>query len=222
MPDLVSLFGSPAGNPPFAQGTLLTFSTSTGANTVNVQGTVFANLPLLNTADSITYLPGDVVMLAQAGGSYAIMGRVFVPGGAGVFRSAQTASAVGSAVGSNFALTTSFVTAASFTVTVPAWANRVSGMIFAQWLVNAAAATGFVSTRNTFNGVSGSTFPVNAIANTETVSMTTVMAIGTAGASVVTPGASITVTADVQGGAALAASTLNEVELDGLLVFSRA
>lgn len=125
--DLANLFQAQAPVPAFAQGQILTFNSLTGANTVNVGGSVFTNLPLLNVPDAINMVAGSVVMLAQLGGSYAIMGRVVVPSSALLNTSAVS---VGQASGS--ANITSLATTAASKLTVsttaPSWCNRVTFM----------------------------------------------------------------------------------------------
>ena len=85
--DLVNLFGPRPGSGPFVQGLLTAFDSNTGENTVIVSGTPFVNLPLLTTGATAFLQAGDVVMLANVGNAYAIIGRVDVPGSPSFARS---------------------------------------------------------------------------------------------------------------------------------------
>lgn len=128
--DLTGLFTSDDRDTdtPFRQGTIVTFNTLTGANTINVAGAVLTNVPLLNIGDTINLLPGDVVVLMKMKSAWAILGRVIIPGGASINASAISfASAFGSASGTGTGnVTATHVVKTSTTIAVPAWANTVA------------------------------------------------------------------------------------------------
>lgn len=76
---------SPSQNVRFRQGTIKTFNPITLANTVDVGGTVFVDLPLLGVAEAASLDGGSIVgllMLQSERGSvtYAILGRLVTPG----------------------------------------------------------------------------------------------------------------------------------------------
>lgn len=124
--DIAGLFTSnPAGPAPdssLRQGFLLTFNTSTGANTVQLGTTVLTNVPLLLTGSETGLSAGNNVILMQIGNTYCILGRIATPGGAS-FASASTSSVSLSNTAQNFAVGTSMATIVSITIPVPTWAN---------------------------------------------------------------------------------------------------
>lgn len=60
----------------FRQGTVITWTRSTGENTVNVGGTVLSNLPMLTMGEVTNLVAGDVVGLLRAGTQYFVLGRI--------------------------------------------------------------------------------------------------------------------------------------------------
>lgn len=90
--DLVPVLArSAAAGVGFRQGTVLSWDPLTAHNTVDVGGSVFTDLPILNTSEAMTLRPGDVVGImttGQSAGSWWIMGRITLPG------SPQAASAL--------------------------------------------------------------------------------------------------------------------------------
>lgn len=86
--DLTPLLAPPAGGARqavgFRQGTVIAFDPITLANTVQVGGAEFTNLPLLGIAEAVTLTPGDVVgimAVTSTGGAatFAIMGQYVTP-----------------------------------------------------------------------------------------------------------------------------------------------
>jgi hypothetical protein len=66
----------------FRQGTVVTWKQATGANTVNIGGTIMTNLPVLTTSEVTSMAAGDVVVIMYALNQYFILGRVDSVGGA--------------------------------------------------------------------------------------------------------------------------------------------
>lgn len=64
----------------YRKGTIVTWNPSTAENTVNVDGTVFTNLPILNTDEALLLGPGSVVGIMDIGTTWAILGRLTIPG----------------------------------------------------------------------------------------------------------------------------------------------
>lgn len=123
--DLTSLLQPRAGEPPFRQGTIITFDPSDGSNTVSVGGATLTNVPLLNIGDTVNISPGDVVVLMKLRSAWAILGRVIVPGGSSL-SVGVVATETQSAFATNFAVTTSDVAVATTPLfTVPPWANKL-------------------------------------------------------------------------------------------------
>lgn len=68
--------GPAAGNVTFKQGVVQAWNTATGANTVRVAGTDFADLPLVDSSDLVLISPGDVVgilVVTSGSGGFATM-----------------------------------------------------------------------------------------------------------------------------------------------------
>lgn len=131
--DLTNLFRAPGGGESFRQGTIVTFNPASGANSVNVGGAVLANLPLVNASDVVNYTAGDVVVLLKFRSSWAIMGRVIVPGGTDL-ASASVGFDSTSATGSSYTIDTfgaGGLTKATATINVPSWANQAAVLALA-------------------------------------------------------------------------------------------
>lgn len=88
--DLSPLLQKQQEDAPFRQGYMLYYDASTGQNQVEVNGAVLQDLPLLNIGDTINLVGentagsgnGSVVILMKMKSSWAIMGRVVIPGNA--------------------------------------------------------------------------------------------------------------------------------------------
>ena len=83
--DLAPLFPTPpAGGVGYRQGILRAWDRTNAANTVEVDGILIENLPILNTNnEQLTLAPGDVVGILTTGAaasSWMILGRVTIPG----------------------------------------------------------------------------------------------------------------------------------------------
>jgi hypothetical protein len=63
----------------FKRGVVVTWNTTTGANTVNVDGVVMTNLELLTTSDKALIATNDVVSILVDGPTWAIWGKVTKP-----------------------------------------------------------------------------------------------------------------------------------------------
>jgi hypothetical protein len=139
--DLTGLFTAPAASEPYRQGVILTFNPATGANTVQVGGAVLTDLPILAGGDTVNFAADDVVVLLRYRSSWAILGRIVVPGNTDLL-----ATAVGFAAGSNsvtgFTVTAVYATQGEVSIVTPAWANSLLLM----GTVNVTLANGSGST----------------------------------------------------------------------------
>lgn len=70
----------PAQGVGYRQGIIKSWNSVTAENTVEVDGAVLTNLPILNTSEALLLQPGDVVGVLAVGESWAILGRLTVPG----------------------------------------------------------------------------------------------------------------------------------------------
>ena len=64
----------------YRQGVVVSYSISSGANTISVGGATLTDVPLLTTAEVTSLEAGDVVVLLRMGIQYFIMGRVAASG----------------------------------------------------------------------------------------------------------------------------------------------
>lgn len=64
----------------FRQGVVVSWDQDTAENQIMVGNTVIDNLPILNTSEASLLVPGDVVGILTSGSSWAIMGRLVIPG----------------------------------------------------------------------------------------------------------------------------------------------
>lgn len=79
--DLVPLLVPAAGKGvSYRQGVVVSWDQDTAENTVQVGGSLLENLPVLNTSEASILVPGDVVGILVSGASWAILGRLIIPG----------------------------------------------------------------------------------------------------------------------------------------------
>jgi hypothetical protein len=69
--------GEPIG---FRQGEVVAWDQETAVNVIRVGVELFENLPCLNTSEASLLVPGDVVGIMTAGSTWAVMGRLIIPG----------------------------------------------------------------------------------------------------------------------------------------------
>lgn len=218
--DLTSLFAPPAGSEPFRQGEVLTFDEADGSNTVRVGGAVLTNLPLLNIGDTVNLAAGDAVVLLKYQSSWAILGRIMVPGGSGV-QSAALEFKTLSAAANNFTVPNGgFVARCSGSVIVPTWANQCScvvvGMIGA--LNNTVSQDVLNALVQIRPGLFGSVPFMDVLANTFVSITPSVAATFT-----VTPGETLTPELQVSTSVATwAANANNRASLSGTFIFRKA
>lgn len=116
----------------FRQGRLLTYTPSTGANTVLVGGGVLTNLPVVieggpaNLQGDDTLGPGlgNVVVIMKYKSAWAILGRVLSPGNADVIDSGLVTQS-GRLQNQSFVATTTGTAVINLTTLVPTWANKL-------------------------------------------------------------------------------------------------
>lgn len=156
--DLTPLLApAPAPTVGLRQGTVLSYDPSDGSNTISVAGAVLTDLPLLNIGDTTNLAVGDVVVIVRYGSSWAILGRLIVPGGAALNTTAVDFGSLGETA-SNFAVSTSYTTKVSGTITAPAWANRVLVHASADATVeNTSASLDLLTGRIVIDGAAGGT-----------------------------------------------------------------
>lgn len=78
--DLVPLLLQARKSLAMHQGTVLSWDSSTGTNTVEVGGTVLEDLPVLASTGTVLLAAGDVVGLLRYKSTYFVLGRIGVAG----------------------------------------------------------------------------------------------------------------------------------------------
>lgn len=213
--DITSLLQPRPDDPPFRQGVILAFDPATGSNQIDVGGATLFDIPLLNIGDTVNLVPGDVVVLMKYHSSWAIMGRVVVPGSSG-FASASTAFERGTAFNSNFAVTTSFVTYASFSLAVPSWADRA--LVTAQAFANVASSPAVVfQVRTLIDGAPSAA--LNAYVAPGQIGNAS---MGQNREMVVTPGGSILIEGQLLTGSATAVNAFTAIHLIANAIYRKA
>lgn len=155
--DLSSLFPPAAAGAQLGQGTIQTWDPLTGSNTVAWAGGLLTDVPILNTAEAITFKPGHVVVLLGGGNSWFIIGRVTAPGDPN-FASASVGFSAKNGQATGFSLSTSLVTKSSCTLDVPEWADEVAIMVLGSCTVvnsKTVEAADFASCAVFVDGVTG-------------------------------------------------------------------
>jgi hypothetical protein len=74
------LAASPGPAVGYRQGVIVTWDPDTAENTVTVGATLLENLNVLNTSEAAILAPGDVVGILTLPGTWAILGRLTIPG----------------------------------------------------------------------------------------------------------------------------------------------
>jgi hypothetical protein len=64
----------------YRKGTIVSWNPDTAENTVLVDGGMFTNLPILNTDEALLLAPGSAVAIMDIGTTWAILGRLTIPG----------------------------------------------------------------------------------------------------------------------------------------------
>lgn len=79
--DLVPLLAPGRSTAPgYRQGVVVSWDQNTAENIISVGGALLENLPILNTSEASLLQVNDVVVLTTLNGSWAILGRVIIPG----------------------------------------------------------------------------------------------------------------------------------------------
>lgn len=126
--ELAGLLG-PGEDPEFGfrQGVVVSFGLFDGTNQIDVGGTVLTDVPFLSPGSFVTLFPGEVVVLLRMKSSWAILGRVVVPGGTkAIGRYTELSATYSTTTATNFSLTTSYVTKTQLDITVPVWAETAA------------------------------------------------------------------------------------------------
>ena len=123
--DLTPLFDSGQPGVRFRQGTVLTWDSETGENTIDLAGATLTDVPVLNTSEATALKAGHIVGLLGQGSAWFIIGRVTPPNSAD-FAGASVAFETVQAQASNFAVPVgpSFTEIVSTSLNVPTWADE--------------------------------------------------------------------------------------------------
>ena len=127
--DLTGLLLPQAGTEPYRQGVIVAFNPATGANQVRVGGATLVDLPILVGGDTVNFQHGDTVILLRYLSSWAILGRIVVPGNEALlstavdFFASRVRSDAPGGLGLSFDITNTYQTHSLISVPVPEWAN---------------------------------------------------------------------------------------------------
>lgn len=141
--DLTSLFAPPSTGPGvgFRQGLVVSWDSNTGENVINVAGTLFSNIPVLNTAEAIALKAGHVVGLLTAGPSWFVLGRITPPNDPN-FAGASLAVESKRAQATGWSVSTVATVKASGTLNVPLWADEALVLVSGECGMHNSRAVG--------------------------------------------------------------------------------
>jgi hypothetical protein len=152
------------------QGVITSFSGIDGSNTVRVNGATLTNLPMAATGAEVQYQVGDPVMLIVLGNTYAILCKV-AKVGSPQFASSSTAT-LGYFASLAGALPLAYtanvtVTLATATISVPAWANRLTFLGAAEVAFHNTGAQSDVQVNHIMNGNPSGGYNDSALSNAD-------------------------------------------------------
>lgn len=216
--DLAPLFGNTGPAVRFRQGTVLSWDSSTGENTIQLGGGTLTNVPILNTGEAIALKAGHIVGLLGQGASWFIIGRVTPPNDPN-FAGASVAFGSATAFEQGFAQPATLTQQAAGSITVPAWVDEAAVIC----IVTATLVNNLTSTRvegliaASIDGVIGSSMATGIESAAEDYSIGAMTAVTT---SVITdPGPTINVACLVDCTFALAANGVNTATANAIAIF---
>lgn len=216
--DLSALFGNTGPGVRFRQGTVQSWDSATGENTIQLGGGTLTNVPILNTGEAIALRAGHIVGLLGQGRSWFIIGRVTPPNDPNF---AGASVAFGSALDfrTNFAQPATFTQQAVKSIAVPAWADEAAVTVMASVsLVNNTASRQQALAYAGINGLTGSAMSLGIDSDVGgNYGMGALAAFNTA--VITDPGSAITVQAYADCTAALAASPFNVATVNAIAIF---
>lgn len=218
--DFVALLGKPDVGVGFRQGTIVTWNTSTGENTISVAGGTLTNVPILNTGEAIALQAGHTVGLLTFNGSWFILGRITVPGDSD-FASASVAFGGAGATATNFGITTSAASLVSDTITVPDWADEAIVLATGNCqLTNTTASIDFATIQVKIDGTGGGGSQVGASPLGDASGNYVVSMAVSAQRLITSPGSTITVETFLNSQtASWAVQASNRANIDAIAVF---
>lgn len=153
--NLATLFDSGQPGVRFRQGTILSWNSNTGENTIDLAGGTLTNVPILNTGEAVALKAGHVVGLLGQGSAWFVVGRVTPPNDPN-FAAASVAFGSAGAQVFGFSLSTSMVVkATSNELVVPDWADEA--LVYVGGHMHAVNTSGALDTYSFEVGVNGGT-----------------------------------------------------------------
>jgi hypothetical protein len=219
--DLSTLFDAGQPGVRFRQGTILTWDSNTGSNTVDLAGGTLTNVPILNTGEAIALKAGHIVGMIGQGSSWFIIGRVTPPNDPN-FAGASVAFASGKDFQQGFAVGTGDQTQATVTLAVPSWVDEAAVMaVAAATLVNSTSIRQEAVVYSKINGSSsGSGGMALGIPPDSGTGGFGLGSITTAHAEVIaSPGSTITCTCVTNLNAGFAANAINTATMNAVAIF---
>jgi hypothetical protein len=217
--NLATLFDSKQPGVRFRQGTILTWNSQTGENTVDLAGGTLTNVPIINTGEAVALKAGHVVGLLGQGSTWFIIGRVTPPNDPN-FAGASVAFGGTGVSTTNFSVTTTHAVKASTSITVPSWVDEAVVLCTANATLFNTTASGFLITAQPFiDGVGGGGCQFG-LGPTADASQNRMNSGGMSAQRVLTPGATIAL--EVQAwttSGTVPADINNQVNLDAIAIF---
>lgn len=156
--DLSTLFDAGQPGVRFRQGTILTWDSNTGSNTIDLAGGTLTNVPILNTGEAIALKAGHIVGMIGQGSSWFIIGRITPPNDPNFAGASVAFDGIG-ATATNFALSTTTGSGSlkvTANLTVPSWADQAIVIATGDVMVtNPRAVIDFAAIQVFIDGVGG-------------------------------------------------------------------
>jgi hypothetical protein len=217
--NVATLFGGGQPGVRFRQGTILTWNSETGANTIDLAGGTLTDVPILNTGEAIALKAGHVVGLLGQGSSWFIVGRVTPPGDPN-FAGASVAFGGNGVSVQSFSVTTTHADKATMSITVPSWVDEAVVLCTANVTLFNTTASGFLVSAQAFiDGVGGGGCQFG-LGPTADASQNRMNSGAVSAQRVITPGASISFAVQAWTTSGTIASDINnQVNLDAIAIF---
>lgn len=214
--DTSTLFRRGPAGARFRQGTIVAWDPATGANTIDIGGSLITDVPILNTGEAIALRAGHVVGLLGQNRSWFILGRITPPGDPS-FAGASLAFDSETTQETNFVVPTVLTARSTAILEVPAWVDEAAVFVTGVLSAQNTTAGALLATAQAFIAADGG--PSNKV----TIGASpTVGSVTAAHSRVITsPGATITCELRISqnGGAGWAAMAGNIASISALAIY---
>lgn len=203
----------------FRQGTILTWDSNTGSNTIDLAGGTLTNVPIINTGEAIALKAGHIVGMLGQGSTWFIIGRITPPGDPN-FAGASVAFASDWDFQQGFAVGTGNQTCATATIPVPSWADEAAVISVATGtLVNSTSIRQEAVLYSKINGTSNGGVALGIPPDSGTGGFGIGCLTASASQVIPSPGSTITCTCVTNLNAGFAANGINTATVSALAIF---